>query len=64
MLEVSSKLTKREEEVLALIKIGKTDKEISQELCISVNTARKHVENILSKYGVHDRKKLICNVDK
>lgn len=55
-------LTKREKEVLQLIKNGMTNKEIAKDLCISEETVQNHVKSILSKYGVHDRKKLIVEM--
>ena len=42
-------LTKREVEVLGLISGGKTDREIGEELFISVNTVGNHVRSILNK---------------
>ena len=42
-------LTLREVEVLRLIAAGKTDREIADELCISVRTVGYHVGNILNK---------------
>ena len=42
-------LTQREVEVLELVSGGKTDREIGEELFISVNTVGNHVRSILSK---------------
>ena len=42
-------LTVREVEVLLLVCGGKTDREIGEELFISVNTVGNHVRNILNK---------------
>lgn len=42
-------LTPREQEVLALVAQGATDKEIAGELVISIHTAKSHMRNILSK---------------
>ncbi len=42
-------LTKREIEVLRLVKLGKTNAEISNELHISINTVKTHVSHILHK---------------
>lgn len=55
-------LTKRELEVLELVKMGMTDKEIAENLSISLKTVNSHVFNILSKHGVHDRKKLMYKI--
>jgi len=48
-------LTQREVEVLRLIATGKTDREIAEELIISVNTVGNHVRSILNKTGVANR---------
>ncbi len=48
-------LTQREVEVLRLIATGKTDREIGEELSISVSTASTHVRNILNKTNVVNR---------
>jgi len=50
-----SKLTKREREVLALLIEGAGTEAIARSLVISPQTARTHVQNILSKLGVHSR---------
>ena len=48
-------LTQREVEVLRLIATGKTNREIGEELYISVSTASTHVRNILNKANVANR---------
>ena len=48
-------LTQREVEVLRLIAAGRTDREIAEELIISVRTATTHVGNILNKTGAANR---------
>jgi len=48
-------LTKREVEVLQLICSGKTDREIGEDLFISVNTVGNHVRNILAKTDTANR---------
>ena len=48
-------LTQREVEVLRLVAAGKTDREIGEELSISVSTASTHVRNILNKTNVVNR---------
>jgi DNA-binding NarL/FixJ family response regulator len=50
-----SKLTKREREVLGLLIEGRGTEAIARSLVISPQTARTHVQNILSKLGVHSR---------
>jgi DNA-binding NarL/FixJ family response regulator len=53
--DVSSALTPRELEVLALVGRGRANKEIAAELSISERTARTHVSNILRKLGLASR---------
>jgi len=48
-------LTKREEEILALIATGKSNQEIADILYIAPGTVRVHVHTILHKLGVRDR---------
>ena len=52
-------LTDREREMLELIIVGKTNREIAQELFISEGTARSHVSHIFSKCGASSRSDLI-----
>lgn len=51
----ASDLTMREQEVLALVAHGLSNREIADRLQIAEKTARIHVSNILSKMGVADR---------
>lgn len=48
-------LTDREKEVLELLVDGKNNKDISEQLHISVNTAKAHVSSIMQKLSVDDR---------
>jgi two-component system response regulator DegU len=48
-------LTPRELEVLKLMKLGRTNRQIAEDLVISVGTAKNHVEHIIAKLGVSDR---------
>lgn len=53
--ESPEKLTERETDVLRLLALGKTNKEIASTLHISETTAKSHVSNILAKLGVPSR---------
>ncbi len=53
--EYPDRLTQREVEVLRLIAAGKTDREIAEELVISVKTVGNHVSNILNKTSTANR---------
>lgn len=48
-----SQLSGREREVLRELAGGKTNKEIADTLCISINTVITHRKNISSKLGIH-----------
>jgi DNA-binding NarL/FixJ family response regulator len=48
-------LTPRERDVLALVAVGHTNREIAEELFITEGTAGVHVSNILSKLAVRSR---------
>jgi pimeloyl-ACP methyl ester carboxylesterase/DNA-binding CsgD family transcriptional regulator len=48
-------LSQRELEVLRLVAAGQTNQQIADALVISLNTARKHVANILDKTGAANR---------
>jgi two-component system, NarL family, response regulator DegU len=50
-----SRLTRREREVLALLVEGADNDIVAQRLVISPETARTHIQNILSKLDVHSR---------
>jgi predicted ATPase/DNA-binding CsgD family transcriptional regulator len=53
-------LTRREQEVLALLCQHLTDPEIAEKLFISTKTASNHVANILAKLGVTNRREAIA----
>lgn len=52
---IDSLLTRREREVYELLKNGRTNKEIAQELHVSERTAKFHVAAIFHKAGVSSR---------
>lgn len=53
--KAASTLTRREQEILALIAGGKTNQEIAEMLYITSGTVRVHVHAILQKLEVRDR---------
>ena len=48
-----SELSSREKEVLREVAAGKTNMEIADSLCISINTVITHRRNISGKLGIH-----------
>ena len=48
-------LTKREYEVLSLLILNTTTKEIAENLKISEKTVRNHISNVIQKLGVNGR---------
>ena len=48
-------LTHREQEVLAFLIVGKTNREIAAELHVSVPSVKAHLSNIYAKLGVSNR---------
>ncbi len=49
------RLTERELDVLRLLSLGARNKEIAEQLGVSVNTIKSHVENIYFKLGARTR---------
>lgn len=54
----NSGMTEREKEVLLLIAEGKNNKDIAEELHISIKTVKTHVSNLLMKCELEDRTQL------
>jgi|JI10StandDraft_1071094.scaffolds.fasta_scaffold06116_15 DNA-binding NarL/FixJ family response regulator len=54
-LSIHSPLSQREFEVLQLIYGGKTNQQISQELFISINTLKRHINNAYMRLDVNTR---------
>ena len=50
-------LTSREKDILKLVAAGKSNKEIADELILSIHTVKNHLKNILQKLCVEDRTK-------
>jgi two-component system nitrate/nitrite response regulator NarL len=51
----TEQLTVREREILMLLVQGRSTKEMARRLDLSRHTVRTHIQNILSKLGVHSR---------
>lgn len=48
-------LTARENQILEMLELGRSNQEISEELSIAVHTVKNHVHNLLTKLGVGTR---------
>ncbi len=55
LVQASTPLTRREQEIAGLVATGLTNNEIASQLVISVRTAEAHVEHILTKLGFRSR---------
>lgn len=53
-------LTRRESQILALLALRWSDKEIAEQLIISPKTVRRHTSTIYSKLGVHGRREAVA----
>jgi DNA-binding NarL/FixJ family response regulator len=51
----ASHLTPREQEVLQLVALGHTNRQIAETLSLTVSTVKTHVEHLISKLNVSDR---------
>jgi two-component system NarL family response regulator len=49
------RMTHREREVIALIAVGMSNKEIATQLSIATDTVKSHVRNIMEKLALHTR---------
>lgn len=52
--ELTLRLTRREQEILALIAAGRSNQQIAETLYITPGTVRVHVHSIIQKLGVRD----------
>jgi DNA-binding NarL/FixJ family response regulator len=50
-----NQLTRRERDVLGLIVLGQTNREIADTLTLTVSTVKTHVEHLIAKLAVSDR---------
>jgi RNA polymerase sigma factor (sigma-70 family) len=57
--EAMKTLTNREVEILNMVGVGKSNKEIAEELSISYWTVKNHVNNLFAKLGIHTRAEAI-----
>lgn len=57
-------MTEREKEICSLMTKGLTNRQIAERLYISEGTVKNYISNIYDKTGIHDRVKLIVELQK
>lgn len=55
-------LTRREQEVAALVAQGLTNREIAEQLVLSVRTVEGHIDQVLGRLGLHTRTQLAARI--
>ena len=63
LLSLRRRLTRREQQVLAELRRGRTNKEIAAHLTVSITTINKHVQQVLKKFHVRTRAQAVAMVD-
>jgi non-specific serine/threonine protein kinase len=61
-LSIATNLTLREREVATLVAQGLTNREIADQLVLSVRTVETHVDRILGKLNLHTRTQLAARM--
>jgi DNA-binding NarL/FixJ family response regulator len=57
---MAPRLTVREVEVFALLRLGLSNKRIARQLGLSLPTVKTHLAHIFRKYGAESRLEAIC----
>lgn len=60
----SDALNERESDIVGYIVSGMDNRNIAENMCISINTVRWYIKGIYSKFDVHSRSELIVKVQK
>jgi DNA-binding NarL/FixJ family response regulator len=60
--KLPNSLSEREYELLVLLKTGKTNKEIADDLFISINTVKTHLQHLFEKLDVRNRTQAIFRI--
>jgi DNA-binding NarL/FixJ family response regulator len=53
-------LTVREAQILDMLKVGMSNRDIADQLCIAVHTVKNHVHSVLTKLGVRTRAQAVA----
>ena len=59
-----SSLTDREREILACAAVGRSNKEIADQLCVSIDTVKTHLHHIYQKLSVDGRVEAISPISR
>jgi DNA-binding NarL/FixJ family response regulator len=59
-LKEGVRITKRDQEIIALLEKGLSNKEIAQNLYLATYTVKSHVHNILEKLGLNSRLQVVA----
>jgi DNA-binding CsgD family transcriptional regulator len=59
-LPAFARLTRREREVAQLVCEGRSNKEIAQNACLSLQTVKKHLHSVFRKLEVPSRSRLVA----
>jgi DNA-binding NarL/FixJ family response regulator len=54
-------LTRREDQIVSLVRSGKSNKQIAFDLDLSLGTVKVHLHNIMKKLGAHNRIQVLAN---
>lgn len=60
--QISSQLTKKEQQIMSLMMQGQKNQKIADEMFISIHTVKTHVQHILQKMQVDSRQELMSKV--
>ena len=55
-------LTRRELEVLDVVRSGATNQGVADSLCISLTTVKTHMRNLFEKTGCRNRTELLASI--
>lgn len=60
--QLPTPLSQREFELVQLLRTGKTNKEIAEELYISINTVKTHLQHLFDKLNVNNRTQAVFKI--
>lgn len=54
-----TQLTQRESDVLRLVALGLSNREVAETLCVELPTVKNHIQHLMKKLGVHRREEAV-----